>query len=186
VRKAQSRAQPDPSKHCVLPQCRALPSFLGNILAEFHMQFSAQILQQSLQIGWSSLLGWALIVAGLAISALALSHKRIPMPRLVPAGGWRPASQRRGFALDLPARRLDPGAQWTRLENIVTLGYCCIEVAAALQAQAADEIEAADEALCELLADMAGAQPVPAAASVLLPHRQPTPAPAPTAQPLAA
>ena len=147
------------------------------------MQFSPQVL-----LGWSAMLGWVLILAGLVISTLALSNRPIPRLRFAPAKGRR--RRPLAYVLARPVARLDAAAQWSRLATIVGESHEGILAAAAVdQVRAAEAVEAADEALTEMLADLAAVRLAPTPTALLeLPQVAAAPArPArPAAQPLAA
>jgi hypothetical protein len=141
------------------------------------MQLSAQILQA----GWRDLLGWASIVAGLAVAVQTLAGARRPRPgiaRILRA--YRPAEWSARLSAHERVRPMDPADQLQRLTAIAEKAFTQVEAAADLHARAAQELEAVDDALVRLLADHAAGAMVPAR------QREVAPAPAPIAEPLAA
>jgi hypothetical protein len=134
------------------------------------MQFASQILQGS----WTEPVGWLLIVAGLVLAIWTLGQDS--RPRLVPALGHllRRCESRHSSSTDLDTH-------WQRLTGIVESGIARAETLPSLQAQTVEAIEAADDAMARLLAEL---MPSESATSPLGRDLEPTPAPA--ARPLAA
>jgi hypothetical protein len=140
------------------------------------MQLSAQILQA----GWHDLLGWALIVAGiaLAVQTLGFGRPRAGVAHILRA--YRPAewSARQSAHERVPP--MDPASQLQRLTAIAERAFAQTHAIADLHARAAQELEAADDALVRLLADYAPGTMLPAS------QHEVAPAPTPIAEPLAA
>jgi hypothetical protein len=140
------------------------------------MQLSARILQAGLH----DLTGWVLIAIGmaLAVQALGFSRRRPGVAHILRS--YRPAEwSARQFAHER-VRPMDPDSQWRKLTSIAETGFVQAGSIADLHARAAQELEAVDDALVQLLADYA-----PGAALLDPPHEI-APAPAPVAEPLAA
>jgi hypothetical protein len=108
------------------------------------MQSSMPILQHN----WSELLGWALVLAGLALATWTLAEERRPRQASSPKLKTLLAAP---FARG-PDRRLDPDREWRQVVEIAERRFAAIENVAALQARAEDEVAAADRAATELLA----------------------------------
>jgi hypothetical protein len=140
------------------------------------MQLSTQILQG----GWHDLLGLALIIAGIALAVQTLGFGRPKSGVAHILRAYRPAEWSARQCAHEHTRPMDPATQLQRLTAIAEKGFAQIELAAELHARAAEELEAADEALVRLLAEHTPGVSQPA------PGHNVLPAPAPTAQPLAA
>ena len=109
------------------------------------MQLSAQILHA----GWHDLLGWALIVAGIALAVQTLGFG-LPRPGAAHIlRAYRPAE----WSAHERTRPMDSASQWQRVATIVETGFAQVEGIADLHARAAQELEAVDDALIRLLAD---------------------------------
>jgi hypothetical protein len=140
------------------------------------MQLSAQIVQA----GWHDLLGWALIVAGIALAAQTLGFG-LPRPGAAHIlRAYRPAEWSQRQAAHERTRPMDPARQWQRVAAIAERGFVQAEAAANLHARAAKELEAVDDALVRLLADFTPD------AMLSVRQREVGPAPVPMTQPLAA
>lgn len=140
------------------------------------MQLSAQILQA----GWHILVGWALILGGIA---LAVQTLRIGRPKSGVAHilrAYRPAEWSQRRTAHERTRPLDLSRQWQKLTAIAETGFARAEEVADLHARAAEELEAVDDALLQLLADFTPD------AMLSVRQREAGPDPAPVAQPLAA
>src|SRR5258708_39270398 len=113
------------------------------------MQLSAQILHA----GWHDLLGWALIVAGiaLAVQTLGLGLPRPGAAQILRA--YRPAEWSARQSAHERTRPMDLACQWQRVATIAETGFAQVEAISDLHARAAQELEAVDDALIRLLAD---------------------------------
>ncbi len=146
------------------------------------MQAFMRILQQS----WSELTGWGLILGGLGVAGWTLGKNGEPAlgAAASPAGSrFLPAVQAKS------PRRLDAEGEWQTVMEIAERGFDCIERLGDLQDRARAEVEAADDAVAQLLDDCATAfTPAAAAGAPALEGRQPNRGPAPerTPEPLAA
>jgi hypothetical protein len=127
-----------------------------------------------LQETWSEITGWGLILSGLSLAAWALSGRS--EPRIAAADSMSRMLPIR--AIEAP-RRLERADEWRILMQIAERGFLCIEMLADMQERAREEVEAADEALSQLIAECAralmpadteqavgGKTPPPAASSV--------------------
>jgi hypothetical protein len=140
------------------------------------MQLSAQILQA----GWHDLLGWVLIVAGIALTVQTLGFGR-PRPGVAHIlRSYRPAEWSARQSAHERVRPMDPASQLQRLTAIAEKGFARVELVADMHARAAQELEAVDDALVRLLAEYAPGAMVPAHQSEV------GPALAPITEPLAA
>ena len=141
------------------------------------MQFIMQVLHGD----WNELLGSLLIIGGLALASWTLGKKHVAT--LAFAFGRVPARPHHG-AGSWPARRIDAASQWRRVVDIAESEFVRLESAVVSHASALEAVEAADEAVTQLLADCAAAftQPETEARFEL----QPRPAREPKARPLAA
>src|SRR5262245_27474186 len=112
-------------------------------MAVFDMQIASQILPAS----WTEAVGWLLITAGLALAVRTLRNDS--RPRLGPALGQllRSSEARRASSTDLDT-------QWQRLADIVESGVARAETLPSLQAHTVAAIEAADDAMARLLAEL--------------------------------
>ena len=145
-----------------------------------------QAFMRILQVNWSEVTGWGLILGGLGIAGWTLGKNGEPVlgataktsaPRPVPVVHAK------------PARRLGPEGEWQTVMEIAERGFACIERLGDLQESAREQVEAADDALSQLLAECAAAfTPAAAAASPALEERLPSAAPLPVrvSEPLAA
>ena len=141
------------------------------------MQLSAQIVQTD----WHVLFGSVLIVAGLALAVQTLGGARWPRPGVAHIlRAYRPVEWSARQSAHERTRPMDQGSQWQMLTAIAEKGFAQIEMVADLHARAAQELEAADDALVRLLADHAPGAMLPAR------RHEVAPAPAPIAEPLAA
>jgi hypothetical protein len=133
-----------------------------------------------LQESWSEITGWGLILSGLSLATWALGDRggrRLRQAATPDAGGSRLLSIR---TIE-PPRRLDRADEWRTLMQIAERGFLCIEMLAEMQDRAREEVEAADEALSQLLAECASVlMPADAAAAV---EGQPAELGAPVAEP---
>jgi hypothetical protein len=135
-----------------------------------------------LQDSWSEITGWGLILSGLSLATWALGDRgrRSRQAATPDAGGSRLLSIR---TIEAP-RRLDRADEWRTLVQIAERGFLCIEMLADMQDRAREEVEAADEALSQLLAECAAVlMPAETAAAV---ERQPAEPGAPIAEPATA
>ena len=140
------------------------------------MQLSAQLSQTA----WHALLGWASIVVGLALAVQTLGFGR-PRPGVAHLlRAYRPAEWSQRQSAHERTRPMDPARQWQRVVAIAEMGFARTEVVADLQARAAEELEAVDDALLHLLADFTPNE------ILSVRQREIDPASAPIAQPLAA
>ena len=140
------------------------------------MQLSAQILQA----GWHDLLGWALIVVGIALAVQTLVFVR-PRSRVAHIlRAYRPEEWLARQSAHERVPPMDPSSQLQRLTAIAEKAFTQTQAVADQHARAAQELEAADEALVRLLADFGPGTMLPASQHVV------TAAPAPLAEPLAA
>jgi hypothetical protein len=140
------------------------------------MQLSAQILQA----GWHDLLGWALIVVGIALAVQTLVFVR-PRSRVAHIlRAYRPEEWLARQSAHERVPPMDPSSQLQRLTAIAEKAFTQTQAIADQHARAAQELEAADEALVRLLADYAPGTMLPAG------QHEVAPAPAPIAEPLAA
>jgi hypothetical protein len=140
------------------------------------MDISAHVLQAN----WHVLLGWASIVAGIAIAVHALVFDR-PRPGIAHIlRSYRPADWSAHQSAHERVRPMDSMSQLQRLTDIAERGFAQIEAVADLHLRAAQELEAVDDGLVRLLAiHDPSALPPPRQHEVV-------PAPAPLAEPLAA
>lgn len=107
-----------------------------------------------LQESWAEITGWGLILSGLSLATWALGERGGRKPAQAsarPEGA--PRLLRMGTA-ESP-RRLDQAGQWRTLMEIAERGFLSIEILADLQAHAREEVEAADEALRQLILECA-------------------------------
>jgi hypothetical protein len=107
-----------------------------------------------LQESWAEITGWGLILSGLSLATWALGE---PGGRKPAQAAARPESAPRLLrmgAADSP-RRLDQAGQWSTLMDIAERGFLSIEIVADLQDRAREEVEAADEALRQLIIECA-------------------------------
>jgi hypothetical protein len=134
------------------------------------MQASMQILHH----GWVEPIGWALIVTGLALATWTLRQNN--RPRVGPALGqlWRGAEPQSSSSRDLDR-------QWQQLAHIIESDILRAETLPSLQARALAAVEAADDTMSGLLAEL-----TPAGTATLPPARKLEGAPLAAAQPLAA
>jgi hypothetical protein len=140
------------------------------------MQLSAQILQA----GWHDLLGWALIVVGIALAVQTLGFGR-PRSRVAHIlRAYRPEEWLARQSAHERVPPMDPASQLQRLTAIAEKAFAQTQAIADQHARAAQELEAVDEALVRLLADYAPRTTLPAR------QHEVAPAPTPIAQPLAA
>ena len=140
------------------------------------MQLSAQILQA----GWYDLLGWALIVVGIALAVQTLVFVR-PRSRVAHIlRAYRPEEWLARQSAHERVPPMDQSSQLQRLTAIAEKAFTQTQAVADQHARAAQELEAADEALVRLLADFGPGTMLPAS------QHEVTPAPAPLAEPLAA
>jgi hypothetical protein len=140
------------------------------------MQLSAQILQA----GWHDLLGWALIVVGIALAVQTLGFGR-PRSRVAHIlRAYRPEEWLARQSAHERVPPMDPASQLQRLTAIAEKAFAQTQAIADQHARAAQELEAVDEALVRLLADYAPRTTLPAS------QHEVAPAPTPIAQPLAA
>ena len=140
------------------------------------MQLSAQILQA----GWHDLLGWALIVVGIALAVQTLVFVR-PRSRVAHIlRAYRPEEWLARQSAHERVPPMDPASQLQRLTAIAEKAFTQTQAIADQHARAAQELEAADDALVRLLADFGPGTMLPAS------QYEVTPAPAPLAEPLAA
>ncbi len=140
------------------------------------MQLSAQILQA----GWHDLLGWALIVVGIALAVQTLVFVR-PRSRVAHIlRAYRPEEWLARQSAHERVPPMDPSSQLQRLTAIAEKAFTQTQAIADQHARAAQELEAADDALVRLLADFGPGTMLPAS------QHKVTPAPAPLAEPLAA
>jgi len=140
------------------------------------MQLSAQILQA----GWHDLLGWALIVVGIALAVQTLVFVR-PRSRVAHIlRAYRPEEWLARQSAHERVPPMDQSSQLQRLTAIAEKAFTQTQAIADQHARAAQELEAADEALVRLLADYAPGTMLPAG------QHEVAPAPAPIAEPLAA
>jgi hypothetical protein len=139
-----------------------------------------QLAVQIILAGWHDVLGWALIVAGIALAGQALGFIR-PRPGVAHVlRTYRPVDWSRQQSAHERTRPMDPDSQWQRVVAVAERGFAQIELIADLHADAAQELEAADDALARLLAvfkpdEMLSIRQYPV-----------DPAPTPIIQPLAA
>jgi hypothetical protein len=141
------------------------------------MQLSAQMFQADLHV----LLGWVSIVVGLALAVQTLAGARRPKSGVAHIlRAYRPAEWSARQSAHERIRPMDPASQVQRLKAIAEDALTQTEAIVNLQARAAQELEAVDDALVRLLADHA-----PAAVPPTQP-REIAPAPVPIAEPLAA
>ena len=124
----------------------------------------------------ASLLGWLLIMAGLALAADALLDLRRPrrhvayIQRAYRRADW---SARQGSP-DRATQPIDEATQWQRLAAIAEHSIAQAEQISALHARAIAELEAADEALIQLFAARdRQPSPLPAPAAISEPAAQP-------------
>jgi hypothetical protein len=138
------------------------------------MQFAAL----TFQVDWQEWLGWAFIVAGLALAGgtLILGRPNAGAAHILRA--YRPAEWSARQCTHERVRPLDDASQWERLAGIVEKGLLQVETIAELQARASNELEAVDDGLLQLLAEYKLEAPLPIPVSKALP--------APTPEPLAA
>jgi hypothetical protein len=107
-----------------------------------------------LQESWSEITGWGLILSGLSLATWALGERGARKLR-------QTATPDSGSSRLLPIRtiedprRLDRADEWRTLMQIAERGFLCIEMLADMQDRAREEVEAADEALSQLLAECA-------------------------------
>jgi hypothetical protein len=140
------------------------------------MQLSAQILQA----GWHDLLGWALIVVGIALAVQTLVFVR-PRSRVAHIlRAYRPEEWLARQSAHERVPPMDPSSQLQRLTAIAEKAFTQTQAIADQHARAAQELEAADDALVRLLADFEPGTMLPAGQHEVIP------APAPLAEPLAA
>ncbi len=140
------------------------------------MQLSAQILQA----GWHDLLGWALIVVGIALAVQTLGFGR-PRSRVAHIlRAYRPEEWLARQSAHERVPPMDPASQLQRLTAIAEKAFAQTQAIADQHARAAQELEAVDDALVRLLADHAPRTTLPAS------QHEVAPAPAPIAEPLAA
>ena len=129
------------------------------------MQASMQILHN----GWVEPIGWALIVTGLALATWTLRENNLPRRALALGQLWRGAEPQ-------PLASPDLDRQWQQLAHIIESDILRAETLPSLQARALEAVEAADDAMSRLLAELT---PAEAAAPSKESEIAPTPAPAP-------
>ena len=133
---------------------------------------------QLLQAGWHDLVGWMLIVGAtaLAMHTLGLGRTRREAAHILRA--YRPADWRQRHEAPGRIRPMTGDQQWQILVAVAEHAFTQAEMAADLHARAAHELEAADDAMTDLLAQYA-----PASEPSQQPEaaRLPAPAPAPLA-----
>ena len=129
------------------------------------MQASMQILHN----GWVEPIGWALIVTGLALATWTLRENNLPRRALALGQLWRGAEPQ-------PLASPDLDRQWQQLAHIIESDILRAETLPSLQARALEAVEAADDAMRRLLAELT---PAEAAAPSKGSEIAPTPAPAP-------
>ena len=115
------------------------------------MQLSAQI-----TFGWlSELLGWALIVGGmsLALQTLGLRMPAVGLGRLAHLGNLANRVAPRRIAGHAAPERIYPTLHMDQIPADIDPQR--LEFVAHLHARALEELEAADDAFCTLLADLA-------------------------------
>ena len=139
-----------------------------------------QLTVQMLQAGWHDLLGWVLIVAGIALAVQTLAYGRPSSGAAHILRAYRPAEWSARQSAHGRTRPMDPASQWQRVAAIAESGFAQVESVADLHTRAAQELEAVDDALIQLLADFKPDE----IQSVR--QREVGPAPKPIAEPLAA
>jgi hypothetical protein len=142
------------------------------------MQFAAI----TSQVDWQELLGWAFIVAGLALAGgtLILARPNAGAAHILRA--YRPAEWSARQSTHERVRPMDDAKQWERMVAIAEKGFIQVATIAELPARAAVELESVEDGLVQLLAEYKPGAALP------LPEPKPLPAPPPTpvAEPLAA
>ena len=126
------------------------------------------------------LLGWALIVAGIALAVQTLGFGRPKSGVAHILRAYRPAEWSQRQTAHERTRPMDLTRQWQRVAAIAETGFARIEEVADLHARATEELEAVDDALLRLLADFTPD------AMLSVRQREAGSDPAPVAQPLAA
>jgi hypothetical protein len=112
------------------------------------MQFFAVLLQG----GVTSLLGWVLIAGGLALAAHTLTSFARPSRRAARLlRAYRPSAWGAPQPALTAAPHLDAAGQWQRLVDIADGGLAQVDTIAELHARAASELQAAEQALRQLL-----------------------------------
>jgi hypothetical protein len=91
---------------------------------------------------WSEPLGWALIMAGLALATWTLREGARSMQAPV-----------RLRAVHSPKRRISGATEWQRVTDVLQSGFARAETLADLHDRAIAEVEAADAAVGRLLAE---------------------------------
>jgi hypothetical protein len=129
------------------------------------MQASMQMLHN----GWVEPIGWALIVTGLALATWTLRESNRPRRALALGQLWRGAKPQ-------PLASPDLDRQWQQLAHIIESDILRAETLPSLQARALEAVEAADDTMSRLLAELT---PSEAEAPSKESEIAPTPAPAP-------
>ena len=118
-----------------------------------------QLIVQGLQASWHAVLGSALIIAGIVLAAqtLAVSRgSRRNATRILRA--YQAAEWSQGQFTYERTRPMDLAVQQARVAAIAAKGLLQIETVANLHGRAMDELEAVDEALIGLLAQLTPAE----------------------------